>query len=378
MASAKRQIENEGELEQIEPKEQVNITDVNEDCLVMIFGHLDFPSLVNVGISSPFLLDAAKVALHRKYGGINKKPIYCFVAGNYINWYQGTVYVRGFKQCLQFLRCFGEDISYLKVDYNVYKHSARIDQYIGKYCGDRLTSLNMICSPAALVNIEEPFNSLQNLSIDRCKLGQQLMRLSTLFPKIRSLKIVLSSGIGRVRGINTHFPQLEHISVGIDYKNRSVGLSQQNLSMILHDNPQLCSLEIAIPEQQGMSFEKFLNMVRENKSLTKLVITIDFSSYKANENKVKQFAAALPALIELDIRRYRLTSQDALYLINQLPALQHFTFQLHDKSTYRGFIGRLSQWQSNKFGVRNYMHRSTASRYWREKPCDISLTRTAF
>lgn len=338
MASAKRQSKGDDNSNQKrqknDPKEQMNINDVIDDCLVMIFSHLDFKSMVDVGISSETLRNAAKIAILRKYGGINKKLVLMYPSYS-DSYYGDTIQIGGLKNCLQFLRCFGVEIFKLMFDYSSLNKPwcELTDFYIGNYCDKfKLTNLRVIGSSNVLAGIKKPFKNLHNLCIRQSDLGQQFLRFSTLFPALRHLKIDESNGFRHIGAFNANFPQLEHLYIGFDNQNRFNGFSQKNLTMILHSNPQLSSLKILMPTKQGISFEKFLNMICGSVSLTKLVITTGIKSHKVNETEVNRFADVLPALIEIDIRRFRFTSENALFLMSRLNSLRrfflHFTMNL--------------------------------------------------
>lgn len=180
MADAKRQIEDDDNANQkrqkFESKGPTNITDVNEDCLLTIFGHLDLKSMINVGISSPFLRDAAKRAIHHKFGGMNNKNV-LLISESHDTFYtdSDTIVIGGLKRCLQILRCFGDEITGFKT--GSFIRTKHIPEYISKYCADHLTSFKLSTSMNVCLDAEKP-------------LGQGFLRFSALFPELRRLGIL--------------------------------------------------------------------------------------------------------------------------------------------------------------------------------------------
>lgn len=203
MANTSGQAENDSDLDRkrrkIEPTdEETNIINIIEDCQVEIFRYLDFESTVDVGISSPCLREAAKIAIKRKYGSSNNKTVKLWSYSCPCSAENNDISIGSFNRCLQFLRCFGDDISKLQINYDVFskkehKHIDRIDQYINLYCNDHLIDLEM-CSfsmarirlkRAVLVKFERPFKNVNYLYIRNCDLGNYISKIPELFPALR-------------------------------------------------------------------------------------------------------------------------------------------------------------------------------------------------
>lgn len=237
------------------PEEETNITDLMIECQEKIFSYLSFKNIVNVGISSPYLREAAKTVIKRKYGGIDTKTVETFTWINlryiWCNTNDDQIQITGLKNILQFLRCFGDKISKLNVDYHLMNsiHRDHIDQYISQYCSDHLIDLNIKQSSNVLASVDNPFKNLHNLYIHSCNLGYKFRRFPQFFPELRRLVIVYSKRFGCVnanKNIIMEFPKLKHLRIDINYNDRLHDLSLENVKMISNENPQLNSFKIKV------------------------------------------------------------------------------------------------------------------------------------
>lgn len=225
------------------------------------------------------------------------------------------------------------------------------DQYIIQYCGDHLIDFTIRNAPNALLsNVEKPFKNVRCLCIEGCDLGRAFLRFPKLFPELRQLSIPNSKSFRYGRSISTNFPHLEHLEIGLSTRNRTKyeGLTQKQLKKILNENEQLITLKIKMSKRQKMTFQQFLELIDQNKSLTKLEIWdrwnfIHVVKTKAIQNEVEEFTNALPNLIELDFLRYEFTCKDAVYLMKRLESLQSLSFSLQNRYEYRDFENELNK-----------------------------------
>lgn len=135
---------------QTKKRTKIKITDLNDDCLMQIFGHLDLKSLFNVAIANEWLRPAAAMVYKKRFGNnevqmSNSSNYYnrnhSFRAGKEEN---TTIAVSGLKSCLLYLRCFGSSIIKLKVDYELPifdKRYVHLHRYINTYCADSLSEM---------------------------------------------------------------------------------------------------------------------------------------------------------------------------------------------------------------------------------------------
>lgn len=216
-------------------KEESNISEVVDDCLEKIFGYLDFINMVNVGISSPRFRNAVKGAIHRKYGSIDRKTIVHSEQGNaryYVD--ERNITIKSIHNLLPFLRSFGDSILKLSIRKMSYTNDnwERISEYIHQYCNN-FEELEICASKNVLVNVQRPMKNVSNLSIYMCDLGQQFLQFPRLFPELRRAEIIWSSRFDYFHGFSANFPRLEHLRIGMDNRDRSIGFSPSNVKMIL-------------------------------------------------------------------------------------------------------------------------------------------------
>lgn len=170
-----------------EPTQATKITDLNDDCLVMIFAHLKLQNLFNVAIACEFLRPAACLVYRRKFG---VQPVRLFGCDNFrpnanpnaqngVEPVEGLldIDIRGLKLCLQYLRCFGPSIKAISIDFNnVMTNRCRyVNQYIVKYCAESLIEISFWHKPnVPMQPFEKPLASVQSVKVIRCEMGAQL------------------------------------------------------------------------------------------------------------------------------------------------------------------------------------------------------------
>lgn len=201
----------------IGPTEGMNITDLIEDCQEKIFNYLNFESLVNVVISSPCLRVAAKTAIKRKYGHINTKAIQLIQRPDgHATSDEYSIEIYGPKKCLQFVRCFGDNILKVEVKNSFYiasKYCKYIDQYISQFCGDHLIDLNIFHSLNPLANIEKPFKNVLSLGLSWCHFGQRFQQFPQLFPELCRLRVSRNYDCTYDGTITIDFLKLKHLQI---------------------------------------------------------------------------------------------------------------------------------------------------------------------
>lgn len=125
--------------------ETPSITNICYDFQRQIFDFLDLESLLMVACTCKQLQNAAAAHFGSRFG---KKDVWFTPSRRiaiHVNKYD-AIDVCGLKLCLPFLRCFGANISRLRVfvpccDNNYYNRNFKfLLQYINKYCPDALMS----------------------------------------------------------------------------------------------------------------------------------------------------------------------------------------------------------------------------------------------
>lgn len=321
-----------------EPAIATKITDLNDDCLVNIFGHLDLESLFNVAIANEWLRPAARIVYKKKFGGIMVLINECDeVRPSYPNnrlinskmnpW--NEIYIIGFEQCLLYLRCFGPSITRLIINYNGSKSHRynHLHQYINDYCADSLTCLKFKYMPnVAAEQFRKVFNNVETVSFYDGVLGEQWPAFVKCFPNLRRLCFDDVHVANRL--IGKPFELLQYLHV----KNiQSDGLTTiQIVADLLSGARELEGLRI-FQVEDCVRVHELLTMIKDCPSIISFVYILSkIDLIPVNPTEVERIVAKLPALIELNLPDYRFACDDAIALIRQLNSLEQIEFQMEE------------------------------------------------
>lgn len=337
------------------------------DCLEMIFKLLDLESILNVARTCKRLQIEANSYCNEKFNTKSVTLYHNFNHSPYI-YVAGKQQIEGLKLCLAFLRCFGDGLLDLTVQWQtwaVYKsfepqgipkckcHTA-LDQYINRYCAESLTTIKFYNkSEFSSKNYVKPFIKVDTVRLFHCGLAQQLPRFIDWFPNLRHLDINPECVYALSINMQLHFPHLQHLTIGIFNDGHKMSIGN-----LLHMNPQLQSLEISTSVKTSV-FE-LLDMISGNPSISKL--TTAFLG-RVNELESVRFASEHPKLIELNIEKLDFKVTDLINLICQLNSLKkiHFSFQTIMDGMQFELIMRRKQfpwtndWEYNNVGVFSYV-----------------------
>lgn len=194
----------------------VKLTDLNDDCLIMILDFLDIQSLFNLALSSDSLIPIAQYIYHRK---LSKK----------------TVIIRK-NTSLQFIRCFGPVLTKVKIaESRPEEHFDMVHKFLNDYCAKNLISVTYVEEsffPKECVLLKypkkyfpkkyspNPFIKVENVRFVNAYLGDQWRLLNKWFPNLRSLELI-NCGIN-YNFIVTTFGHLNRLSIEEEKKNRTV------------------------------------------------------------------------------------------------------------------------------------------------------------
>lgn len=331
------------------------ITDLNDDCLMSIFEHLDLRNLINVAASIKCLRKAARSVYSIKFGGkivaidvsINSAVSGILAPIQIEPW----IKIHDFRTCLQYLRSFGPLISELRIGYYHYiKLYGYVEQYINRYCVESLVSISFFHKPQFFrENFRNPFINVRKVHISRANLNNQLPLFAEWFPNVQCLKLC---DVQVDHPFNeATFHHLKHLSIEI-YSLYPPDYSRESVADLLRMNPQLTSLTINIP---FIKLTALLNILSNNKSISKLVVPTGSYSVGVDTAELIQLAREHPTLVKLDLQQFRFLADDVILLIHRLRSLQMFRFILVNNAEYGHLIGRLDpEWKS------------TASQEWYE------------
>lgn len=364
----KRQNGHENDETSSDPKRQqpnspeLKITDLNDYCLEKIFVRLDFHNLFNVAMANEWLRPAARFLYKRKFGNktvvINLFPI----RRNADEYYENiridseNVTINDFKNCLQFLRCFGSSISNVHIFYDLTKDKRYdyIHQYINNYCAESLLKIEFFdkIHEFSINGFEKPFVNVQTVALHDFYLDDQFSSLSQWFPNARTLKL-----FGIVHKDNRSidlplFHHLEHVRIevhnGVKFWGPvCAGFTKTETARLLTLSNQLKSLEICTsPNLQKMTMRSLLNIIEGKPAMEKLMLKMGLYRSAVKPMEMQRLINEYPMLIELHLENFKFTVENALNLIHQLKFLKTFHFQLNNRSEYTRFASQLDgdQW----------------------------------
>lgn len=339
------------------------IIDLNDDCLIKIFGYLDLQNLFNVAVANEWLRSAAAVVYERKFGtktveiyqihGTRPKTRSSAVRNYFADLsatpkeWKYSIDIRSSRLCFQYIRCFGPSISKITIDYNesmskLYEH---LHHYVNQYCTESLIEIGFWSKPGRPIEqFVKPFGNVEKVSVMNGSIGDQLPQFVEWFPHLRHLE--LQNVRLNHRFIAVHFQQLEHLCID-DISN--YGLASADAANLLHSNRQLKSLEIkAVPH--NMPIETLLDIIQDgNRLISKLHLTYQCEAIPVDSMVVQRFVNEHSALAKLHLPRHQFTPDDIITLTRQLKSLQMFGCHMENLSDFDLLVTQLDEQWHSKF-----------------------------
>lgn len=212
----------------------IEITDLNDDCLVHIFSFLKLPNLLNIADTCSRFKQVIRT-MHKckqatKSVKINSLP-------------------KSITYNLKLLRNFGDQIQTLLINYfGIYDTKSEsssqimvaVEQYIYKYCleSESLNELRLFYLPKdAFESIEKPFKSVKAVYFYYGFLGEKISQFNRYFPKLISLEIGEISGAENTSCIETKLPFLQRLCVNTTENKRF--FSTKSIERAISLNSQL-------------------------------------------------------------------------------------------------------------------------------------------
>lgn len=341
------------------------ITDVNDDCLVNFFEHLDPQNLLNVAMANANLRPAAAEVYKRRFDKKLVRIERCETRPNTraaarndcmnksfaleFDTESDTITIRGLKTCLMYLRCFGPYITDLLIDYgkskSMSKHYEHVHQYINDYCAGSLISFAFyyMQKDAIIEQFQKGFANVKKVRIfDNCLILQSPSFVKW-FPELRDLKL---NDLRAYRFIEKPFQHLEHLYIGVSYAHHSGFLRETIATNLLNGIHQLKILQIESEHVIPLtSIDIWLDVIKEQSSITEFYVE---DNGPMNTAEVSRLIEENSTLIGLILPNYRLTIDDAIVLVRQLNSLMKFMFQMLD-SEYSQLVSQLDdKWEAKK------------------------------
>lgn len=139
------------------------------------------------------------------------------------------------------------------------------------------------------------------------------------FPKLRRLELLytrVDHGFADVT-----FKHLDHLYVRV---NSSYCLTQKTAASLLRSNRHLRSLTI-MSMIHGMSIEAMLNVIKDNRSISKLVFETFYSAvHRMKSSDLQRLVSEHPSLVVLSLSHCLLSADNIVALIRQLGSLKKF------------------------------------------------------
>lgn len=322
-----------------------------------IFDYLDVQSLLNVAETCKRFQKIAAGRFGHRFGD---KAIYMYEM-RYFNGKRPpiidvgdfSINVIGLKFCLQFLRCFNANIMQLK---HVCTHAA-LKRYINQYCVHTLKTISFAHEDAlAFKHFPTPFKNVETAKVAFVNFeNRQLNSFANLFPKLCHLEMIHSEL--DENAIDVSFSHLKELKLGVVWtinNGKKTNLTANNLSKLLHVNPQLQTLHFQL--KSGVNFTELSNMISDNPLLLGLYINdLDFYRvFRVNAYELDRFVSEHPLIENLGLQHYEFGADDAIAFIRRLKSLEWMEFRVNHRSDVEHFLQQLDKttWQYSVNSIR--------------------------
>lgn len=195
---------------------KTKITDLSQNVLEKVFGYLNLGDLLAIADSSKQFKPSADWIFRNKYG--KSKMIFWATHTSRCShpvWQAEHIYIDDFTMCLKILRCFGDAISKLDVNYLKINDDkcTEMDSYVVKYC----TALTEITFKHAredtLSCMVKPFKKIEKITFEDSCLGGKLADFNKWFPQMSALELKFYMRFGNCKSLEKHFPHLESLTI---------------------------------------------------------------------------------------------------------------------------------------------------------------------
>lgn len=215
-----------------EVNQNKKLSDLNEDVLIEIFLYLNEEDLLNVVNASKVFSSICHRTVKQKYkNAFFKLPLdttryKCMTNTNY-----------AVELSIEFLRCFGKDISKIKLNYRLFdseKCNSIIHDMVLETCHESLTEIEFINLSIDL-KINKCFTKLKTLRIASGNVDNSVCQFSRWFPKVEKLYINCVNNIATKLNARRGISSLKRFSLcSCSWSGKIFKLNQ-----FISSNPQL-------------------------------------------------------------------------------------------------------------------------------------------
>ncbi|XP_031634682.1 uncharacterized protein LOC116347985 [Contarinia nasturtii] len=278
-------------LENVEvAKSDTKIHQLNNDCLELVFGHLKFKDLFCLAMASDQLDSAAAMVFRRKYGKNEIKftgdGITHLIEDEYLGFS-----VKQASTYKSFLHKFGAQLSKLNIEVQSTMYTA-VEPILRNDCLVSLVELSLgdcryeSSKLSVFGSIEQPFQNVEKLSLNRCHLNENASKLNKWFPALSSLSLYDNS-YSDPNTIIAEYPKIVLFSAG-SWRGPA-DLTEAQILAILRLNPTIQCLDIGLAaDGNELDFYRQVNDILPQ--LERLQMCWEAKSF-ANGNEVITFKA---------------------------------------------------------------------------------------
>lgn len=240
----------------------------------MIQKDLNLTDLMEISLTHPRNCAVAEMTFRDKFGHLvfEIKPPYLPGLNEKVSLAREMMTIRDMNIALKLLKIFGKLIPRIKVHYDHIQPVDRelLNNHIQIYCANSVRELELeFFNANELKQLKGPFPKAESVSLESGTLETNGLQLNVMFPAVRhfSTKYVTYSD---PKCIGQHFPNLQHLSLGLLAKNMPA------IEELIAKNPQLTEVKASC----DMDFVKMLNDKIPTLEILTLLFTSETSNYK--------------------------------------------------------------------------------------------------
>lgn len=361
-----------GKSERVEVvRQRTKFTDLNLDCLEKIFDRLTLRDLLNAADSSADFRNALRPVFELKYKSklvtmekmrhSSRRPITIDRDG---------ILIEDNETSFQFLRCFGDLISKLKLAHwpaiagdNLRNQLGRVVNLIGQNCGENLEEITILDVQwiiwLDMKKCFKPFWNVQSVHIEGSMMREGM--LNRLFPNMKSLTCVVNSYREQFGCLVGHFHHLKHLDVKVERFDlrddwslncvqRCIALNRQLTSLrVQSESASMWKLEFTSPDSTKVAYFKYQYDYRIHRNkFTDLAFQID-----AKKITNSKFGVGFVWKDNLSNRTFILECNNCKEISESRERVKDFRNDLMELLNENGLIRKLTVNSTNRITAQN-------------------------
>lgn len=232
----------DNQTDKIIPK--TRLTNLNFDCLEGVCKFLDDEDLLNVAQANSYLTEAANyVSKHHGEKIIHITDKFKIPTpepqNNDLRSKSNQIFLNSSK-FHSIIPIIGDGITAVAIDFEKLENTDQVLNDIITCCSEQLTTLQLYGTSEMYPTLNVPFPNVQNVAFEDGTINDNLLRLNTWFPAMKSLKFS-NVHMKHPDLVTKNFSNLEHFEAEFDTIK---GFNSSKFKEILQLNPQIRSLNI--------------------------------------------------------------------------------------------------------------------------------------